>query len=281
MSIYELILRDDKPIAEPVRSQILAVLSTTDGAEATILDSRTETSRQIISRSENFTVITELSEELTRRGLPVEVIIQKERNHEGESSKDAFGEFFNKYQAGIYTTLNAIDRSEVESLVTELLDARRLGRQIFVMGNGGSAAAASHWVTDLSKERFEDDAARFKIISLTDNLPWITATANDFGYEKIFENQLKNLLREGDLVIAISSSGNSPNILRAIEYANSKNATTFGVVGFGGGKLARCAKKMVNIPTKVGHYGFMEDATSILGHIIAIHIHEIDLLHFS
>jgi D-sedoheptulose 7-phosphate isomerase len=281
MSIYELILRDDKPIDEPVRSQILAVLSRTDGAEATILGPIEKESKQIISRSENLTVITELSEELTRRGLPVEVIIQRDPIQKPQSPSNQFGAFFNKYQMGIHTTLNAIDRVEVEQLISEILKARALGRQIFVMGNGGSAAAASHWVTDLAKERFQDDAARFKIISLTDNLPWITATANDFGYEKVFENQLKNLLREEDLVIAISSSGNSQNVIRAVEYANSRNAITIGVVGFGGGQLAKSAKKIVSIPTKVGHYGFMEDATSILGHIIAIHIHEMDLLRFT
>ena len=281
MSIYELILRDEKPIDEPVRSQIVAILSTTAGAEATFLGPRDQELKQVISRSNSLTVITELSEELTRQGFPVEIVVSREPTPKKDNSCELFSEFFNKYQMGIHTTLEAINRVEVEQLVLEILSARDLGRQIFVMGNGGSAAAASHWVTDFSKERFEDDAARFKVMSLTDNVPWITATANDFGYEKVFENQLKNLLREGDLVIAISSSGNSQNVIRAIEYANSRNATTVGIVGFGGGKLAQSAKKIINIPTKVGHYGYMEDATSILGHIIAIHIHEMDSRRFS
>ena len=108
---------------------------------------------------------------------------------------------------------------------------------------------------------FRDDAARFRIISLTDNLPWITATANDFGYDKVFENQLKNLLREEDLVVAISSSGNSQNIIRAIEYANSRNATTVGVGWFRRGKTGRLCKQNRKHPNEGGAlrlYGGMQ-----------------------
>lgn len=98
----------------------------------------------------------------------------------------------------------------------DLLKARAEDRQIFIIGNGGSAAAASHMATDFAKNRFKDETKNFRVMSLSDNTSWITATANDYGYENIFTNQLKNLMRPGDIVIAISSSGNSQNVVRAV-----------------------------------------------------------------
>ena len=124
---------------------------------------------------------------------------------------------------------------EVELLVNRILAAREEKRQIFFFGNGGSAAIASHIVTDLAKDRFEDENALFRVQSLNDNVSWFSATANDFGYEKVFVSQLKNLLQPEDLVIAISSSGNSPNVVKAIEFANQKGAETWGIVGFDSG----------------------------------------------
>jgi D-sedoheptulose 7-phosphate isomerase len=184
--------------------------------------------------------------------------------------------FFKNYSDRLLASLNGLDLKNLDILVKALLKARREKRQIFIFGNGGSAATASHMVNDLAKDRSDDDALRFRVISLTDNLPWITATANDFGYERIFENQLKNLLTPGDVVIAISSSGNSPNILRAVAYARERDALTFGIAGFGGGALKDAVSHCINIPSEKGEYGCMEDVTSILGHIISLYIVSLD-----
>ncbi len=129
---------------------------------------------------------------------------------------------------------------------------------------------------DFTKERFADERLLFRVVGLTDNVSTITATGNDFGYDYIFVNQLKNLLQPGDLVVSISSSGNSPNILKAVEYANKKGATTYGIVGFNGGKLKDSATKSIYIPTRPGQYGFMEDVTLILVHIMSVFIYEQD-----
>ncbi|RMG45103.1 MAG: SIS domain-containing protein, partial [Candidatus Dadabacteria bacterium] len=157
-----------------------------------------------------------------------------------------------------------------------LRSARERESTVFIFGNGGSAAAASHFATDLAKDRFGDKRYLFKVMSLVDNTPLITATANDYGYEEIFLRQLKLYLKPDDLVIAISSSGNSENVIRATSFARESGAKTWGIVGFSGGKLAETAEQSVYIPTSVGQYGFMEDVTSILIHMVTVHIYEQD-----
>jgi len=188
----------------------------------------------------------------------------------------SFAEFYKNYADGIYRILSTMDVASVEELVKDILAARAEKRNIFVFGNGGSASSASHMANDFSKQRFEDEKYLFRIMSLNDNISCLTATANDFGYEYIFVNQLKTSLRSGDLVIGISSSGNSPNITRAIRYANEKGCTTYGIVGFNGGELKKNAAKSVYIPTKVGQYGYMEDVTLIINHMISIYVYEQD-----
>ncbi len=188
----------------------------------------------------------------------------------------SFCDFYKKYADSIHKILQAMSVAEVESLLNDMLAARDEKRNIFVFGNGGSASSASHMANDFSKQRFEDEKYLFRIMSLNDNVSCLTATANDFGYEYIFVNQLKTALRPGDLVVGISSSGNSPNITRAIEYANEKGAVTYGVVGFNGGTLKNCAQKCIYIPTKVGQYGYMEDVTLIINHMLSIYIYEQD-----
>lgn len=189
-----------------------------------------------------------------------------------------FQGFFANYANKINEILSKMDIHAVEELMFELLAARSRNSQIFILGNGGSAASASHLATDLAKQRFEDEKYMFRVMSLADNLPWFSATANDFGYENVFVQQLKNLLQPNDVIIAISSSGNSQNIIRAVEYGNLKGAKTFGVVGFDGGDLIHSAKRNIYIPTKKGQYGYMEDVAGILGHIISIYLYENDCL---
>lgn len=187
-----------------------------------------------------------------------------------------FSKFYFKYTSKLLHILSQVDVNSIEDLVEDIILARENNKQIFIFGNGGSASTASHMANDFSKPRFEDENTLFRFICLNDNISTLTATANDFGFDNIFSVQLKNLLQKDDLVIAISSSGNSVNVINAIEVANAKGAKTYGIVGFDGGKLIRTAQKSLYIPTKVGQYGYMEDVTLILNHIMSVYIYERD-----
>ncbi|MBI4551882.1 MAG: SIS domain-containing protein [Candidatus Latescibacteria bacterium] len=161
-----------------------------------------------------------------------------------------------------------VDPGQVQRLIDLLFEARANGRRVFIIGNGGSAATASHFCEDLGKCTLTslDDPLRFKVISLTDNLPYVTAWANDNGYETVFEQQLRNLAEPGDLVIGISASGNSPNVLRAIAYANEHGLTTIGLTGFDGGRLREMAHHPVHVP--IHDYGMAESVHMIIFHLI-------------
>jgi D-sedoheptulose 7-phosphate isomerase len=150
--------------------------------------------------------------------------------------------------------LGRIDIAEIQKLADLVHDRYVAGRFVFVIGNGGSGSNASHFCEDmgkgtLSRRFFDDDSKkRLKIISLTDNTPYILAWGNDEGFDRVFVEQLKNLASAGDLLIAISGSGNSPNIIRAVEWANKKGLTTFGCTGFSGGKLRGLAHHGLHVP---------------------------------
>jgi D-sedoheptulose 7-phosphate isomerase len=150
--------------------------------------------------------------------------------------------------------LSRIDPAEVKALADAIYRCYQECRFVFVIGNGGSGSSASHFCEDLGKctlrrEDFDNDAKkRLRIISLTDNTPYILAWANDEGFERVFAEQLKNLASPGDLLIAISGSGNSPNILRAVEWANHHDLRTFGCTGFQGGKLRTLAQQSLHVP---------------------------------
>ena len=139
--------------------------------------------------------------------------------------------------------------AKTDRFVDTLYQGFERGKKIFLCGNGGSAANASHFGQDLAKGTLSSMNAkrRFKVIPLTDNIGFITALANDEGYDSIFEQQLRNLGESGDVLVAISGSGNSPNILRAVEYAKSIGMTTVGVTGYDGGKLRTLADESVHI----------------------------------
>lgn len=155
---------------------------------------------------------------------------------------------------------------DCDRLVETLYRGFEEERTIFLIGNGGSAAAASHFGQDLAKGTLSSMAAkrRFRVIPLTDNVGFITALANDEGYESIFEQQLRNLARPGDLLVAISGSGNSPNVLRAVEYARSIGMKTVGVTGFDGGKLRRMADESVHVP--IDDMGMVEALHGVVFH---------------
>lgn len=166
--------------------------------------------------------------------------------------------------------LASIDGHQMKALGDDLYAAYRQGKFVFVCGNGGSGSNASHFCEDLGKgtlrrQDFDDDSVpRLKIISLTDNTPYILAWANDEGFDRVFVEQLKNLASPGDLFIAISGSGNSPNILRAVEWANRHGLTTWGITGFDGGRLRTLAANNLHVP--LDDMGLVESV-----HLVAFH----------
>ena len=147
-----------------------------------------------------------------------------------------------------------VDPVEVQALADAIWSAYQRRAFVFLIGNGGSGSNASHFCEDMGKctippKHLDDDAKpRLRILSLTDNTPYILAWANDEGFERVFAEQLKNLASPGDLLIAISGSGNSPNILRAVEWANRNGLTTFGCTGYSGGKLRGLARQGLHVP---------------------------------
>ncbi|MFB3828772.1 MAG: SIS domain-containing protein [Bryobacteraceae bacterium] len=161
--------------------------------------------------------------------------------------------------------LQGMDMSKMEQAIEWLREARENGAGVFVCGNGGSASTASHFACDMVKGASYQRARRFRIMALTDQLPTITAYANDVGYDCVFREQLKNFAKPGDVVIAISGSGNSPNVLEAIQYANSIGCRTIGMTGRDGGRLGAMAQ--LNIHVASSHMGRIED-----GHMIACHM---------
>jgi D-sedoheptulose 7-phosphate isomerase len=150
--------------------------------------------------------------------------------------------------------LGRIDRAEVKALADAIYECYQKKRMVFLCGNGGSGSNASHFCEDLGKgtlrrEDFDNDAKlRLRVLSLTDNTPYILAWGNDEGFERVFVEQLKNLANPGDLLIAISGSGNSANVLRAVEWANKHGMKTFGCTGFSGGKLKNLAQQGLHVP---------------------------------
>lgn len=155
--------------------------------------------------------------------------------------------FLKNYFSEICSIFNAINIKEFEDFIEELRGTFDRGSNIFICGNGGSAATASHFACDINKGVSFGKEKRFKVICLNDNVPTMLAYANDISYEDIFVEQLKNFMNKDDMVIGVSGSGNSENILRAISYGNDYKGMTFGVCGFGGGKLKKLAQKSIVI----------------------------------
>ena len=172
------------------------------------------------------------------------------------------------YLSGFTKLLGKIDPREVQALSDAIVEAYRRERFVFLIGNGGSGAAASHFCEDLGKGTLTDfeRQKRLKVISLTDNTSYILAWANDVGYDSIFTEQLRNLGRGGDLLIAISGSGNSPNIVRAVEYANAAGMKTFGITGYDGGMLRKVARRSVHVPSF--NMGAVEAAHAVIFHYL-------------
>ncbi len=162
--------------------------------------------------------------------------------------------------------LDRIDRAPLREAIDVLHQARIDGRQVFIMGNGGSASTASHMVCDLAKNTRQPDWPHYKVIGLADNMAIFSAYGNDDGYDNVFRLQLANLLNPGDVVVAISTSGNSPNVLRAVELANERGATVIGMTGFGAGKLGPMVDVHLHVPSDCIEQ--VEDIHLMLEHLI-------------
>jgi D-sedoheptulose 7-phosphate isomerase len=180
--------------------------------------------------------------------------------------------FLGDYQQSLQRTLAEIDLSGVQQAIDWFSEARAQGKTIFVAGNGGSAATASHIVCDINKGASFGRELRFKMLALHDNLPTLTAYSNDVSYDAAIVEQLKNFAQPGDLLLAISGSGNSPNVLRAMEYANSIGCRTLAMTGRDGGQLGKMAQLNLNVAEP--HMGRIEDAHMIMCHMICYHFME-------
>jgi D-sedoheptulose 7-phosphate isomerase len=170
------------------------------------------------------------------------------------------------YKSALLRAIEAIDLDKVEQVIEILRQARECRRRIFVCGNGGSASTASHFACDMVKGASYGRPSRFRIMALTDSLPTITAYSNDAGYECVFVEQLKNFAEPEDVVMAISGSGNSPNVIQALEYGNSIGCRTIALTGRDGGELGRIAQ--LNLQVAHQHMGRIEDAHMIVTHMI-------------
>ena len=182
------------------------------------------------------------------------------------SREDIIKSFFDE----IKKCIGEIDLGKIQQIVDVLYIAWKNDRQVFILGNGGSASQASHMAADINKNTFsrvyDQKIKRFRVIALTDNISILTAYANDVGYEEVFSQQLRNLIKEHDILIVITASGNSPNIIRAVEYAKEQNAITIGLLGFNGGKV----KDMLDyeLTVKSDNYGVIESVHPAIHHLI-------------
>jgi D-sedoheptulose 7-phosphate isomerase len=162
--------------------------------------------------------------------------------------------------------LDSIPVPVVEEIIAAFRDALKNDRQVFIFGNGGSAANSSHFITDLGKGASDKLPNRFRCLSLNDNISWITALGNDYSYDDVFLRQLQNFARPGDIVMTLSVSGGSPNLVKAIDWAVNNGMYTIALVGAKRGKLAQLAQKVIVINSE--HYGRVEDAHMGICHMI-------------
>jgi D-sedoheptulose 7-phosphate isomerase len=174
--------------------------------------------------------------------------------------------FAQDYLNDLKRTLEELDPSAIGTAISWLKEARDGGRFVYICGNGGSASIASQMVVDMVKGASFGHPIRFKMIGLTDSIATITAYANDVNYDCVFVEQLRNFAQEGDILLAISGSGNSRNVLRAVEYANSIGCRTIGLTQGGGGALKDAAQLTLAVPNK--HMGRLEDCFFVMTHIM-------------
>ena len=181
-----------------------------------------------------------------------------------------------QYKTEVLKAIETVDLAKVNQAIELFKDARAAGRHIFVCGNGGSASTASHFACDIVKGASYNRGQRFRIMALTDQIATLTAYANDVSYDCVFVEQLKNFAEPGDVVMAISGSGNSPNVLQAVEYANSIGCRTIALSGRNGGKLGPMAQ--LNLQASNPHMGRIEDVHMIVMHMICYYFMDAEKL---
>jgi len=176
-------------------------------------------------------------------------------------------DFAVKHLDGLASVLTSMPTEKLAEAIKMLDQARSEDRQVLIAGNGGSASTASHMAADLMKTVAQNGGRSFRIIALTDNVPLLTAFGNDMGFDEIFSGQLSVLGREGDVLVVISGSGNSANIVKAVETARDAGLHTIGFLGMGGGKVAEMVDVPVVVPSE--EYAYIEDAHLALNHLMA------------
>jgi len=170
------------------------------------------------------------------------------------------------YIEELKNTMDLLPADRIQEVIELLREARLAGRQVFIMGNGGSASTATHFVCDLGKNTRHPALPNFRVIGLSDNMAIFSALANDEGYENVFAQQLASFVQPEDIVIGISASGNSPNVLKAMELANQRGARTVAFTGFDGGKLRSLAGIEIHVPSHCIEH--VEDIHLVLEHLI-------------
>ena len=176
-------------------------------------------------------------------------------------------QYFKEYGKYLGELLDSLDCKALEEVTQLILEKARDEQTIFLIGNGGSAATASHFALDLAQCSQPEAGLYLRAVSLTDSTPLLTALSNDKGYEEVFAGQIRNLFRKGDMLIAISASGNSPNVIAAARLAKELGGVAVGLVGFDGGELAQICDHIIHVPTSKGEYGPVEDIHLIIDHM--------------
>lgn len=189
-----------------------------------------------------------------------------------DSFRESALHFIDSYFQEVIKCIVLLEKQSIEQMIELIMEAYRKDKKIYVLGNGGGASTASHIACDLGKGTlarvYDRHEKRLHVMSLTDNVALMTAYANDLSYDDIFLQQLRNLVEQDDIVIGISGSGNTKNVLNAISYAKKIGAKTIGLTGFNeGGKLAQIVD--VSIIVKTSHYGPLEDVHMMIGHLVA------------
>ena len=182
--------------------------------------------------------------------------------------------FPTEYKGRLFSALDSIDLGKVDEAIAALRAARNDGRQIFVCGNGGSAATANHFACDMVKGASYGHEKRFRIMALSESVSTLTAYANDVSYDAVFVEQLKNFANPGDVLVAISGSGNSPNVINAVEHARVIGVYTIGLSGRDGGKLRPLSDLSLHVDD--GHMGRIEDAHMVICHMIGYHFMDVE-----
>lgn len=177
-------------------------------------------------------------------------------------------EFAKVYFTHIYKLMNQLDTRAISAFVEELEKARKQENTVFIVGNGGSACTALHMANDLNIGAYPGSGPPFRVLALTGNVASMTAIANDYAYEALFVKQLESVYKPQDKLIAISASGNSPNVVEAAQWVKNQGGTVIGLLGFNGGKLKRICDLAIHVKCPTGEYGPVEDIHLIIDHLL-------------